>query len=64
MLAATLGLVLTPASVQAQGCTQCRDNVQAVPPRTQSAYRGAIGLLAATALTVVAAATFAVRRIR
>ena len=64
MLAATLGFVLVPLSALAQGCTQCRDNVQAVPPRTQSAFRGAICLLAGTALLLVTAATLAVRRIR
>jgi hypothetical protein len=32
-----------------QGCTQCRDNTAATPPRTQAAYRHAIILMALAA---------------
>jgi hypothetical protein len=37
----------TPADPQ--GCTQCRDNTVATPPKTQAAYRHAIELLVITA---------------
>ena len=63
-LALALSTMLTARVVYAQGCTQCRDNVQAVQPRTQGAYRTGIAVLAGTALVVVAAATFALRRAR
>jgi hypothetical protein len=37
-------LLLTPP-LQAQGCSQCRDNTAATPPATQAAYRHAIFLM-------------------
>jgi hypothetical protein len=42
-------LTLSPAPIQAQGCTQCLDNTAATPPATQRAYRRAIILLTLTA---------------
>jgi hypothetical protein len=52
--AATLTLVLFLSAVmspplQAQGCSQCRDNTAATPPATQRAYRHAIILMAIAA---------------
>jgi len=35
--------------LHAQGCTQCRDNTAATPPKTQAAYRHAIILMALAA---------------
>jgi hypothetical protein len=45
-------LHLSPTSAPAQGCTQCRDNAAATPPKTQAAYRHAIILMAGTAGTL------------
>src|SRR5882724_10134082 len=42
-------LTLSPAPIQAQGCTQCLDNTAATPPATQRACRRAIILLTLTA---------------
>jgi len=53
-------LFATPA--HAQGCAQCRDNMQSTPPAVQSAYRHAIELLAFSGLTVFAAGAFLLRR--
>jgi hypothetical protein len=47
-LALLLSTVLCPP-LHAQGCTQCRDNTAATPPRTQAAYRHAIILMAIAA---------------
>ena len=60
---ATVFLALS-ASVNAQGCAQCRDNTAATPPRTQAAYRHAIVLLAATACGIFAASVFLLKRLR
>ena len=47
---ALVAMVLTIApSAHSQGCTQCRDNTAATPPKTQTAYRHAIILMALTA---------------
>jgi hypothetical protein len=43
-----LSIPLCPP-LHAQGCTQCRDNTAATPPKTQTAYRHAIILMALTA---------------
>jgi hypothetical protein len=40
---------VTPPQINAQGCTQCKDNTAATPPATQRAYRHAIILLTLTA---------------
>jgi hypothetical protein len=40
---------LLPLPAHAQGCTQCRDNTAATPPKTQAAYRHAIILMTVTA---------------
>src|ERR1700730_11157989 len=42
-------LTLSPASIQAQGCTQCLDNTPPTPPAPQRAYRRSIILLTLTA---------------
>jgi hypothetical protein len=52
--AATLAVALllslaASTPLHAQGCTQCRDNLAATPPRTQTAYRRAIILMAVAA---------------
>lgn len=57
-------LGLCPHSTSAQGCTQCRDNVEASRPQTRSAYRGAISLLAGTAVLVCSAAAVAIKKMR
>jgi hypothetical protein len=44
-------LAITP-SAHAQGCTQCRDNAAATPPKTQAAYRHAIIFLVVSAGTL------------
>jgi hypothetical protein len=47
---ALVAMVLTIAPfAHPQGCTQCRDNTAATPPKTQAAYRHAIILMALTA---------------
>jgi hypothetical protein len=56
-------LVIT-APAFAQGCTQCRDNTAATPPRTQAAYRHAIVLLAATAGGIFAGSVLLLKRLR
>ena len=50
-LALTLALPLS-APLRAQGCAQCRDNMQATPPSVQRAYRHAIELFAVTGSTI------------
>ena len=40
----TMVLAIAPFA-HPQGCTQCRDNNAATPPRTQAAYRHAIILM-------------------
>jgi hypothetical protein len=41
--------ILLCSPLHAQGCTQCRDNTAATPPKTQAAYRHAIILMALAA---------------
>lgn len=48
----------------AQGCTQCRDNMASTPPATQAAYRHAIELLAASGLAFFAGGIVVLRRFR
>jgi hypothetical protein len=65
LLTALVALALAlPAPAHAQGCTQCRDNTAATPPRTQAAYRHAIVLLAATACGIFAVSVFLLKRLR
>jgi hypothetical protein len=52
------------APAHAQGCTQCRDNTAATPPRTQAAYRHAIVLLATTACGIFAGSVLLLKRLR
>jgi len=62
-----LATVLLPAfaaPARAQGCAQCRDNVQATPLPVQQAYRHAIELLAVSGLSVFASGVFLLRRYR
>ena len=56
-----LGLLFA-THANAQGCAQCRDNMQSTPPAVQTAYRHAIELLAFSGLTVFAAGAFLLRR--
>ncbi len=52
-----LAAVLSPAfacAAHAQGCAQCRDNLQATPLPVQQAYRHAIELLAISGLAIFA----------
>ena len=60
-LAAAVVLLL-PAPVRAQGCTQCRDNTAATSPATQRAYRHAIILMAGTATAVFVTAVALLRK--
>lgn len=48
----------------AQGCSQCKDNAAATPPRTQAAYRRAIILMTVTATTLFAGTVLLFKRIR
>jgi predicted small integral membrane protein len=48
-LATLLFLALLAIPAHPQGCTQCRDNTAATPPKTQAAYRHAIILMTVTA---------------
>jgi hypothetical protein len=57
-------LVLTTSAARAQGCAQCRDNVQGAPLPVQQAYRHAIELLAISGLSVFAGGVFLLRRYR
>ena len=59
--ALALGLLFA-THANAQGCAQCRDNMQSTPPAVQTAYRHAIELLAFSGLTVFAAGAFLLRR--
>lgn len=61
LLAALLAFAPT---AHAQGCTQCRDNTAATPPRTQAAYRHAILLLVVTAGTLFAGTVVLLKRTR
>jgi hypothetical protein len=57
-------LALSTGAAHAQGCAQCRDNVQATPLPVQQAYRHAIELLAISGLTIFAGGVFLLRRYR
>ena len=62
-----LAAALSPAfacPAHAQGCAQCRDNVQATPLPVQQAYRHAIELLAISGLAVFAGGVLVLRRYR
>ncbi len=59
-----IALLTIVPSANPQGCTQCRDNTAATPPRTQAAYRHAIELLAVTAATLFAGTVLLLRRTR
>lgn len=59
--ALALGLLFA-THAHAQGCAQCRDNMQSTPPAVQAAYRHAIELLAFSGLSVFAAGAFLLRR--
>jgi hypothetical protein len=52
------------ASAHAQGCAQCRDNMQATPASVQLAYRHAIELLAFSGLAVFSGGALLLRRYR
>jgi len=52
------------ATARAQGCAQCRDNMQATPPSVQLAYRHAIELLGFSGVAVFAGGTLLLRRYR
>jgi hypothetical protein len=55
---------ISTAAVHAQGCAQCRDNMQATPPSVQQAYRHTIELLAISGVTVFAGGALLLRRYR
>jgi hypothetical protein len=57
-------LVISAGASRAQGCAQCRDNVQATPLPVQRAYRHAIELLAISGLTIFAGGVCLLRRYR
>ncbi len=59
VLSLTLSISV-PAS--AQGCAQCRDNIAATPPQTQSAYRRAITLIVVTAGSLFVGSVFLLRK--
>ena len=62
--AALLFVLLLGRFIQAQGCSQCRDNTAATPVRTQHAYRNAILLLVGTALGITSTVLLIGRRFR
>jgi hypothetical protein len=57
-------LIICATPIHAQGCAQCRDNVQGTPLPVQQAYRHAIELLAISGLTVFAGGIVLLRRYR
>jgi hypothetical protein len=59
-----IALSIPAAALHAQGCAQCRDNMQATPPAVQAAYRHAIELLAISGLTLFAGGILLLRRYR
>ena len=64
-LAAALFAALACGSIgRAQGCAQCRDNLQATPLSVQAAYRHAIELLGAAGVAVFAGGIVVLRRYR
>ncbi len=50
--------------LHAQGCAQCRDNMQATPQSVQLAYRHAIELLGGAGVAVFAGGILVLRRYR
>ena len=56
-------LAVAPAA-HSQGCSQCRDNAAATPPKTQAAYRRAIILLVVTAGTLFIGTLVMLKRTR
>lgn len=59
-----LGIFLFATASHAQGCAQCRDNMESTPPATQAAYRHAIELLAITGIVFFAGGILVLRRYR
>jgi hypothetical protein len=57
-------LLICASAAHAQGCAQCRDNVQGTPLPVQQAYRLAIELLAISGITVFAGGVLLLRRYR
>jgi hypothetical protein len=57
-------LCIAAAAAHAQGCTQCRDNMQATPASVQLAYKHAIELLGFSGITVFAGGALLLRRYR
>lgn len=62
LLAAIFFIATT--TTHAQGCAQCRDNMQATPLSVQLAYRHAIELLAISGVTVFAGGVLLLRKYR
>ena len=56
--------ICVSTAAHAQGCAQCRDSMQATPPRVQDAYRHAIELLALSGLAVFTGGALLLRRYR
>jgi hypothetical protein len=59
-----VALLISWSPAHAQGCAQCRDNIQGTPLPVQQAYRHAIELLAISGLTVFAGGILLLRRYR
>ena len=57
-------MFLTPAAINAQGCSQCRETMGQAPARTQNAYRRAIILMVVAGSSVFGAGLVALRRFR
>ena len=57
-------LLLSPVSVHAQGCSQCRETVGQAPPRTQTAYRRGIAVLGLAATGLFATTLLVGRRFK
>lgn len=64
LVAALFAVTACGPVVRAQGCAQCRDNLQATPPSVQLAYRHAIELLGAAGVAVFAGGILVLRRYR
>jgi len=63
-LALLFALCLPAGATRAQGCAQCRDNMQSTPPSVQRAYRHAIEVLAISGTAVFIGGTLLLRRFR
>jgi hypothetical protein len=63
-LALLLALGLATTAAHAQGCAQCRDNMQSTPSSVQRAYRHAIEVLAFSGAAVFIGGAFLLRRFR